>query len=219
MKSSILGYKILQEQTFTEKGERIPTTRILTEHCYLVGTKTKEKDGYNALIIGFGKTKRMSKPRAGILKKAGIKIPLRFLRESKVDTFEYDQNDNKKLRMNNVTISIGEELFANKLFSKGSYVKITGDSKGKGFQGVVKRHHFKGGPRTHGQSDRERAPGSIGMSTTPGRVFKGKRMAGRMGSDTVTIKNLEIIDVNEKEIVVKGLVPGPKNGLLLLSHM
>lgn len=106
-------------------------------------------------------------------------------------------------------------------FSPGDHVQVTGTSKGKGFAGVVKRHHFKGGPRTHGQSDRERAPGSIGQTTTPGRVYKGKRMAGRMGGNRVTIKGLEVssIDPNNNTILVKGLVPGALRGLLLLSKV
>jgi len=104
------------------------------------------------------------------------------------------------------------------LFKKGDLVTVTGTSKGKGYQGVVKRHHFKGGPRTHGQSRGERAPGSIGMTTTPGRVFKGKRMAGRMGQDRVTVKNLMIIEVKEDGLLIKGLVPGYKTGLLEIRN-
>lgn len=105
------------------------------------------------------------------------------------------------------------------MLSPGSLVQVTGISKGKGFAGVVKRHHFKGGPRTHGQSDRERAPGSIGQTTTPGRVYKGKRMAGRMGGEKATIKNLEVLDVAENLLIIKGLVPGRKNSRLTIIKM
>ncbi len=111
-------------------------------------------------------------------------------------------------------IFIGDSIKPTVVFKKGDLVKVSGTSKGKGFQGVVKRHHFAGGPKTHGQSDRERAPGSIGSTTTPGRVYKGKRMAGRMGGERVTVRNLEIVEVKDDGIVVKGLVPGAKKGLL-----
>ena len=111
-------------------------------------------------------------------------------------------------------ISAGHELKPELFFKKGDLVNVTGVSKGKGFQGVVKRHHFKGGSRTHGQSDRERAPGSIGQTTTPGRVYKGKRMAGRMGGDRIKVKNLMIVEVKADGILVKGLVPGARGGLL-----
>ena len=111
-------------------------------------------------------------------------------------------------------IKVGDEIKPTLFFKKGDLIDISGISKGKGFQGVVKRHGFAGGPRTHGQSDRERAPGSIGQTTTPGRVFKGKRMAGRMGGKRATVKKLQIVDVNDDGLVVKGLVPGAIGGLL-----
>ncbi|MBI1982210.1 MAG: 50S ribosomal protein L3 [Candidatus Levybacteria bacterium] len=114
---------------------------------------------------------------------------------------------------------VKDALKALEVFKPGDIVDVIGVSKGKGFAGVVKRHHFKGGPRTHGQSDRERAPGSIGQTTTPGRVYKGKRMAGRMGHERVTIKNLQVIDVSEDKILIKGLVPGPKNSLVMVRKV
>ena len=144
----------------------------------------------------------------GHLKKAGLdKNPPRFLREVRVT----DLGDLKP----------GSEIKADDVFKEGDKVAITGISKGKGFAGVVKRHHFKGGPRTHGQSDRERAPGSIGQTTTPGRVYKGKRMAGRMGQDKVTLKNLKVVSIDtEKNIlIVSGLVPGGRNSLLMIKKI
>lgn len=110
-------------------------------------------------------------------------------------------------------------LKASEVLKPGDIVDVIGVSKGKGFAGVVKRHHFKGGPRTHGQSDRERAPGSIGQTTTPGRVYKGKRMAGRMGHERVTIKNLRVVDVSDNFLLIKGLVPGPKNSLVMVKKV
>lgn len=204
MKSFILGEKSEQSQIFNDKGERIPTTFINTTTCYVVDLKTPEKHGYFSVKLGFGKIKNIKKPQKVELAKAGIKTPLRFLREFRLEKNNLDE----------MGLKIGDELKPTALFQKGDLVKISGLSKGKGFAGVVKRHSFAGGPKTHGQSDRHRGPGSIGASTTPGRVLKGMRMAGRMGGGRVTVSNLQIVDVQENGIVVKGLVPGPKKGLL-----
>ncbi|OGK11849.1 50S ribosomal protein L3 [Candidatus Roizmanbacteria bacterium RIFCSPLOWO2_01_FULL_37_12] len=207
MSGVILGEKSEQSQTFDEEGIRIPTTFIKTTPCYLVDIKEPSKHGYFSVMLGFGQTKNIKKPNQGKLSKAGIKTPLRFLRE-----FRLDEKTDFKL-------PAGQELKPALFFKKGDLVDVSGTSKGKGFQGVVKRHHFKGGPRTHGQSDRERAPGSIGGTTTPGRVYKGKRMAGRMGGNRVTVKKLRVIELRDDGLVVKGLVPGARGGLLEISNI
>jgi large subunit ribosomal protein L3 len=206
MAGFILGNKGKQSQIFDEKGERIPTTFIKTSPCFLVDIKTQDKHGYQSMILGFGQTKNISKPTQGKLTKAGIKTPLRFLREFRLDKVIAKIDLSK--------ISAGTEIKPALFFKTGDLVEVSGTSKGKGFQGVVKRHHFMGGSRTHGQSRDERAPGSIGSTTTPGRINKGKRMAGHMGHERKTIKNLKVIEVKDDGLVIKGLVPGGKNGLL-----
>lgn len=217
MKGFILGAKGEQSQQFTPDGIRIPTTFIMTTPCYLVDIKTPKKHGYFSVKLGFGQTKNTKIATAGELKKAGIKTPLRFFREFRLDDGKFSVVDESKkpgILFGDKKIFIGEELKPSLFFQKGDQCEVSGTSKGKGFQGVVKRHGFAGGPRTHGQSDRERAPGAIGQTTTPGRVYKGKRMAGRMGGERVTVKNLTVFDLNDQGIFIKGLVPGAKNGLL-----
>lgn len=218
MTGFILALKSEQSQMFDKQGKRIPTTFLKTKGCYLIDVRTKEKNGCLSLRFGIGQIKNIKKPVKGELEKAGIKTPLRFLKEFRIDNLTdwkiSEENNQKLVIYQNKKIFFGQEVNPSLFFKIGDKVKVSGISKGKGFQGVVKRHHFKGGPRTHGQSDRERAPGSIGMTTTPGRVFKGKRMAGRMGNQKVTIKGLEIIDIKEDGILVKGLVPGYKNSLI-----
>jgi len=220
MSGFILGKKGEQEQTFDDKGERIPATHIKTSPCYLIDIKQEEKHGYFAVLLGFGLRKNIQKPVLGQLKKAGIKTPLRFLKEIRLEKKEtiIEKDGKKGIKINEKEIFVGSEITPSLFFKKGDFVNVTGKSKGKGFQGVVRRHHFKGGPRTHGQSDRERAPGSIGQTTTPGRVYKGKRMAGRMGGDRVIIKNLKVVEAKEDELVVKGLVPGTRGGLLEIKN-
>ncbi len=222
MAAFILGEKSDQSQTFNESGDRIPVTLIKTNPCYLIDIKEPSKHGYFSVTLGFGtmKNKNIQKPVQGQLAKAGVKTPLRFLREFRLEDYGSevklveDASARKLLTIGEVKLKPGDEIKSTLLFKKGDIVDVSGISKGKGFQGVVKRHHFAGGPRTHGQSDRERAPGSIGQTTTPGRVYKGKRMAGHMGLDRVTVKNLMVVEVNDKGLVVKGLVPGPITGLL-----
>ena len=204
MNGFILGEKSEQSQTFDDKNERIPTTYIKTSPCYLIDVKEPTKHGYFSVMLGFGQSKNIKQPDMGKLAKAGVKTPLRFLREFRLD----------KTRFNDFKLRIGDEVKPTLFFKKGDFINASGISKGKGFQGVVKRHGFAGGPRTHGQSDRERAPGSIGQTTTPGRVFKGKRMAGRMGGKRATVKNLQVVEVKDNGLLVKGLVPGAKGGLL-----
>jgi len=214
MINTILGLKLDQSQQFTASGKRIPVTRILTGPCVVVDVKTENKDGYNAVCFGFGNRRQitLTRPELGRLKKAGLdKNPPRFLKEIKVSDEDIKSGELKP----------GKLFHLADILKEGDTIQVTGISKGKGFQGVVKRHHFKGGSRTHGQSDRERAPGSIGQTTTPGRVYKGKRMAGRMGNDRVTIKNLKVIAIdNEKNLLtISGLTPGAKNGLLIIRKI
>jgi large subunit ribosomal protein L3 len=209
MIQAILGRKIKQTQRFTEKGIRFPVTQIEAGPCSVVQIKSIEKDGYSAFQLGFGTKKEINttKPSLGRNKKAGLKINPRFFVE-----IDFDEAGSEKPE-------VGAEVKVGDVFKAGDIVNILGTSKGKGFAGGVKRYHFKGGPRTHGQSDRERAPGSIGTTTTPGRVLKGKRMAGHLGSDQATVRNLEVIEVDSENnyLWIKGLVPGAANGLLKIE--
>jgi len=215
MTGFILGEKLVQSQHFTKEGLRIPTTFIRTSPCYLIDIKEPKTNGYTSIKLGFGQIKNIKQPQSGELKKAGIKAPLHFFREFRLEKYnDQIKIENKEITIDSSKIKIGDEVKPTNFFKIGDMVTVSGTSKGKGFQGVVKRHAFKGGPRTHGQSHGERAPGSIGSTTTPGRINKGKRMAGRMGGETITIKNLKIIDVKDDGILVKGLVPGGKSGLL-----
>ncbi len=204
----ILGKKVGMTQIFDERGEVIPVTVIEAGPCYVAQVKTRDRDGYTAIQLGFEevKPKRLNKPRLQHLRKNNLP-PLRYLREIRMgeeDIASYQE---------------GQKITVD-LFEEGEYVDVTGISKGRGFAGVVKRHGFGGGPKTHGQSDRHRAPGSIGACYTPGRVFKGKRMAGRMGGKRVTIQGLkvEMVDPERNLLVVRGAVPGAKNGLLIIRQ-
>lgn len=213
MLKAILGSKINQTQDFDGEGNRLTVTNILAGPCVVVGLRTKNKDGFNAVQLGFGlrRITLINKPQRGVFQKAGIeKLAPRFLREIRIDESESTGE-----------LKIGDKICVTDVFREGEVIEVTGTSKGKGFAGVVKRHHFKGGPRTHGQSDRERAPGSIGQTTTPGRVYKGKRMAGRMGNQRVTVKNLKVvkIDAEKNTLTVSGLVPGGRNALLVIKKM
>ncbi|MBI3366090.1 50S ribosomal protein L3 [Candidatus Roizmanbacteria bacterium] len=219
MSGFILGEKSDQSQVYDDKGERIPTTFVKTSPCYVVDMKWPSKHGYFAVMLGFGQTKNIKKSIQGKVAKAGVKTPLRFFREVRLEGYGdkiklIDETDKKGITIGEIKLCVGDEVKPTIFFKKGDIVNVSGISKGKGFQGVVKRHHFAGGPRTHGQSDRERGPGSIGQTTTPGRVYKGKRMAGRMGGDRVTLKNLPVVDVKDDGLIIKGLVSGSKGGLL-----
>jgi large subunit ribosomal protein L3 len=200
----ILGKKVGMTQILDEKGLIVPVTLIEAGPCYVTQKKTIENDGYSAIQLGFGEIhqKSLKKPAAGHLKKSGTP-PVKYLREFYVDDLDSYQE--------------GQKIDAS-VFEVGDRVDVIGVSKGKGFGGVVKRHGFSGGPKTHGQSDRWRASGSIGAGSTPGRVLKGTRMAGRMGNDRVTTLNLKIalVDVNRNLIAVRGAVPGAKNGLVIV---
>lgn len=203
MITALLGSKIKQSQAFDDNGKRIPITLVSAGPNWI--TQISEQH----VQLGFGVIKNLKKPQAGHLKKAGLEGKnLRFLRTISI----HDQSAISD-------VSLGAEIKVEHVFAPGDIVRVTGTSKGKGFAGVVKRHGFRGGPRTHGQSDRERAPGSIGQTTTPGRVYKGKRMAGRMGSDTVTVRNLKVMNVDSvgQTLTILGLVPGAARGLLVIS--
>ena len=215
----ILGIKKNQQQSFNESGERFPMTSITVDNCYLVGIKRPTINGYLAFKLGLGRAKNLKKPIVKDLLKAGIKTPLRFLKEIRFKTGKEKLNFIKEgkregIQMGTIKLFVGDKIDPRLLFQKGDRVIISGRSKAKGFQGVVKRHHFRGGPKTHGQSDRERAPGSIGNRTTPGRVYKGKRMAGRMGGERVSLKRVLVVEVTDRLLQVKGLVPGWQGGFL-----
>ena len=197
---SIIGRKLGMTQLFSGDGKAEAVTAIEAGPCTVIQVKTVAREGYNAVQLGFGEAKRLKSPQRGHLKELG---QFRYLREFRVDDIE--------------AIEVGERVDVS-LFKEGDLIDITGISKGKGFAGVVKRHHFAGGPKTHGQSDRHRAPGSIGASASPGRVFKGMRMAGHMGNERVTARHLKVLEANPDRnlLLVKGAVPGAKNGLLLI---
>jgi len=198
---AILGRKLGMTQVFSANGEARGVTVVEAGPCVVVQIKTTDNDGYEAIQIGFGARKRVNKPLAGHMKRLG---QFRFLREIRVD----DSNG----------YEIGQKL-GPELFEEGDIVDVVGKSKGKGFAGGVKRYHFSGGPKTHGQSDKHRSPGSIGSGTTPGRVRKGLRMAGHMGDDRVTVKNLRIFESNVARgvLLIEGPVPGAKNGLVRIA--
>lgn len=202
--SGILGKKLGMTSIFNEQGEMVPCTIIEAGPCFVTQIKTKERDGYDAVQIGLQdnmKERLVNKPARGHFAKAGVK-PVRFIREFRIGAGS--------------TVQLGAEVRVD-LFQQGDIVKVTGRSKGRGFQGVVKRHHFGGvGMTSHGQSDRVRAPGSIGSSSYPSRVFRGMRMAGRMGNARITVKNLQVVKVIPESnlILIKGSVPGAINGYL-----
>lgn len=207
MVNTIFGIKKGQTQKFLENGTRIPVTQINVAGNVVVTVKNKDKHGYSAFQLGIGTNKKANKALLGQVGGANLKNAPRFFRE-----VSYVQGQENQLK-------VGDTIKASDVLKPGDIVDAIGISKGKGFAGVVKRHHFKGGPRTHGQSDRERAPGSIGQTTTPGRVYKGKRMAGRMGSNRVTVKNLKVADVTEDSVLIKGLVPGSINSLIEIKKV
>lgn len=202
----ILGKKLGMTQIFDDVGTVVPVTIIEAGPCYITQRKTEETDGYNAVALGFGEIpeQRLNKPMTGHLKRTNCP-PLQYMREFRVaDPNQYEEGQK-------IDVSV---------FEVGDQVDVIGTSKGKGFAGVVKRHGFGGGPKTHGQSDRWRAPGSVGAGSTPGRVFKGKRMAGRMGNERATAQGLTValVDVDKNLLAVKGSVPGAKNGLLIIRE-
>ena len=203
--SGIIGKKIGMTSLFNEEGKNIPCTVIQAGPCSVLQVRTIEKDGYKSVQLGFDdkSEKNVSKALAGHFKKAGS-TP-----KAKLVEFYRGFVDEVK---------IGEEVTVN-LFAEGEFVDVTGTSKGKGFQGVVKRHNFGGVMQaSHGQHNRLRAPGSIGAGSDPSRVFKGMRMAGRMGGKQVTVQNLQVLKVDEEQnlLVVKGAIPGAKNSYVII---
>jgi large subunit ribosomal protein L3 len=206
MIQALIGQKIEQTQKFLENGRRIPVTEVSLQDNVVVQVKTEDKDKYAAIQLGYGVKKKPTKALAGHAKKANMQVAPAVLKEVAWDGEGELPN-------------VGDAVTVDSVFQPGDMIDVTGTSKGKGFAGVMKRHNFRGGPKSHGQSDRERAPGSIGQTTTPGRVYRGKRMAGHMGVDTVTVQNLTVIDVDaaNKKLYVLGLVPGHKKAMLLIT--
>jgi large subunit ribosomal protein L3 len=201
MLQGIIGKKLGMTQLFSDDGRVEAVTVIEAGPCVVTQVKTADNEGYSAAQLGFGEAKKLKSPQKGHLKELG---QFKYLREFRVDDTE--------------SIEVGQKVDVS-LFQPGDLVDVTGVSKGKGFAGVVKRYHFAGGPKTHGQSDRHRAPGSIGATTSPGRVFKGTRMAGHMGNRRVTVQRLEVFEADPERnlLLVKGAVPGARNGLLIIS--
>lgn len=206
MINHLLGRKIGMTQIFTEKGEVVPVTVVECGPCVVMQIKRPETDGYTALQLGFAdkKASRVNQPEAGHAKKANT-TPKRFIRE-----IPWDGKDDVKL---------GQQLTV-EIFKDIKRVDVVGTMKGRGFAGVVKRHHFAGGPKTHGQSDRHRAPGSIGSSAWPSRVRKGMRMAGHMGACRRTVRNLEVVQINPEKnlMLIKGGIPGPNGGFVIVRQ-
>lgn len=200
----IVGKKIGMTRVFNQEGQAIAVTVIEAGPCPVVQVKTKEREGYDAIQLGFGEKRRklFTQPLLGHFTRAKVE-PKRILKEMRTE--------------NSDKFKTGQELKVD-LFSVGEKVSVTGISKGLGFQGVVRRYKFRGGPKTHGQSDRLRAPGSIGGSSYPSRVFKGQRMPGRMGGEKLTIKNLEVVGVDAEKnlLLLKGAVPGKRNSYLTI---
>jgi len=202
MLQGFLGTKIGMTQIFREDGKVVPVTVIQAGPCVVTQVKTMETDGYEAVQLGFGDVKRRNKPQAGHLKNSKLS---RYLREVTTDDTS--------------GFTVGQSIGVD-IFEAGEKVDVIGTSKGRGFAGVMKRWNFGGGPRTHGQSDRARAPGSIGGGTTPGKVYKGMKMGGHMGNRRITVKGLEIIEIDTERnlLMVKGGIPGAPNGLIQIRR-
>lgn len=216
----IIGRKVGMTQVFDDNGAALPVTVIEAGPCYVTQIRTQERDGYAAIQLGFDELPakrngdaRLNKPRRGHLRRNSLlendaELPdLRVLREFRVKNLDdLDLQEGAKLTVD--------------VFAEGDLVDVVGTSKGRGFAGTIKRHNFNRQPKTHGQSDRERAPGSVGQSATPGRTLKGTRMGGRMGNDRVTIQNLQVVvvDAERNLLAVKGSVPGAKGGIVIVKE-
>jgi large subunit ribosomal protein L3 len=205
MLKGLIGKKIGMTQIFDDNGAAVPVTLIEAGPCFVTLVRSVEKDGYSAVQLGFEevKPKRLTGGEIGHLKRVNLP-PLKFLREFKAKDVELKEGDK-------LDVSV---------FALGEKVDVSGTSKGKGFAGAVKRYHFRGGPKTHGASDRLRAPGSNGATTTPGRVYKGHRGPGHMGNDAVTAQNLKVVlvDAERNVIGVNGSVPGARGGLVVIKE-
>ncbi|MBU1031362.1 50S ribosomal protein L3 [Patescibacteria group bacterium] len=200
MVNTLLGTKKEMTATYDSRQRRVGATVVLMTPNFV--TQVNEK----SIQLGYGSKKSVKKPQIGHGKKAGMETPIRWFRE---------------VEKSGEDLQPGTEIKLDQVFSIGDAVQVTGTSKGKGFQGGVRRHGFHGGPKTHGQSDRLRAPGAIGSGTTPGRVYKGKKMAGHMGDERVSIKNLEVVglDVNKSLLMIKGGIPGSVGSLVMVTKL
>jgi len=203
----IIGKKVGMTQIFDDSGNAVPCTVIEAGPCYVTQVRTADRDGYTAVQLGFGetKTKRLTQGQLGHLRKNDLPA-LHHLREFRVRDAELDVEEGQEVKVD--------------VFETGERVDIIGVSKGRGFAGTIKRHGFHRQPKTHGQSDRERAPGAVGMCATPGRTLKGQKMGGRMGNDRVTIHNLEVVAVDPERnlLAVRGSVPGAKGGIVMVRR-
>jgi large subunit ribosomal protein L3 len=201
MINGIIGRKKGMARLFNEDRTVVEVTAIEAGPCFITQVKRTEKEGYNAVQLGFGDTERLTQPEKGHLKKTGN---LKYLREFRLDDV--------------AALEVGQKVDVS-VFKPGDIVDVIGISKGRGFSGGVKRHHFSGGPKTHGQSDRHRAPGAIGSTTFPGRVWKGLRMAGHMGNARATVRGLKVVEANAEKnlLLLRGAVPGAKDGILLVK--
>jgi large subunit ribosomal protein L3 len=202
--TGILGTKLGMTQVFDETGRVVPVTVVQAGPCVVTAVRTPDNDGYSAVQMGFGEInpRKVTKPVAGLFEKAGV-TPRRYVAEIRTEgASEY---------------TLGQELTAT-LFEAGQRVDVTGKSKGKGFAGVMKRHHFKGLSASHGTQRKHRSPGSIGACATPSRVFKGVRMAGRMGAEKTTVQSLTVhaVDSDKNLLLIRGAVPGPRGGLVMV---
>ncbi len=204
----LLGKKVGMTTVFSEDGRRVPVTVLSAGPCRIIQLKKSEKDGYSAVQLGYEPIvpRKVKKPMLGHFKKAGVQ-PFRKLKEFTTEESEID-------------FEVGQEIKVSDIFNEGELVDCTGISKGKGFQGVVKRYGFKGGPKTHGQADKFRSPGSIGASSYPSRVVKGMKMGGHMGNKNVTIRGLKIVKILEDDnlLLVKGSIAGPKGGYIVIKR-
>jgi large subunit ribosomal protein L3 len=207
MMEGIVGRKIGMSRIFNEEGQAIPVTIIEAGPCPVVQIKTVALDGYESVQLGFGQKRKnlFTQPLLGHFAKAKLE-PKRILKEVRASKIE--------------GMTVGQVVKVD-MFSVGEKVKVTGISKGLGFQGTMRRHNFRGGPKTHGQSDRMRAPGSVGSSSYPSRTFKGQRMSGRMGGDKVTIRNLVVagVDLEKNMLLLRGAVPGKQNSYLTIRKL
>jgi large subunit ribosomal protein L3 len=201
MSIGLIGRKIGVTQVFQADGTMVAVSVVAVEPNTVTRLRTVERDGYTAVQVGAEPSKRLSKPEAGQLKDLPQVAKIREFRVDAVGDY-----------------SVGQQIGLGDLFAEGDLVDVTGTSKGKGFAGHIKRHHFHRGPKTHG-SDHHRAPGSIGPGTTPGRVYKGMKMAGHMGDERVTVKKVKVVrlDADRNLILVKGSVPGPRNSVVLVK--
>jgi len=207
-KMGLLGKKIGMTQVFADDGECVPVTVIVTGPNYVIGKRTPDRDGYSAVVLGFDEkpARLTNRPLAGQMKESGLK-PQRFIRELRIPAAEADK------------LEVGQTLTPGDVFADGAVIDVSGTSKGKGYQGVIKKHHMKGMTRSHGTHEYFRHGGSIGCRLTPQRVHKGKRMAGQMGNEQKTVQNLQLLKIiaDDNCILVRGAVPGSANGYVIVT--